>query len=200
MRAEQLAQAGSSGWWKKFAPGNAPRFPALLTAVVFGSAAVVALAFWLGLLRSWPVALAVGFALPALVAGANYRRLLPVRSAAGSALALRTESFRRFLTASEGRHVEWAWQHGLLREYTAWAVALGAADAWGRAMAASAVPPPELHAQTSSMLMYTHWGLWNATRAAPAPSGGGGSSSGFGGGFSGGSVGGGGGGGSSGSW
>ena len=43
----------------------------------------------------------------------------------GSALALRTESFRRFLAASEGRHVQWAWEHGLLREYSAWAVALG---------------------------------------------------------------------------
>ena len=76
-------------------------------------------------------------------AASLYRTLLPVRSATGSALALRTESFRRFLAASEGRHVEWAWKQGLLREYSAWAVALGAATAWERALAASSVPPVE---------------------------------------------------------
>ena len=60
--------------------------------------------------------------------------MLSVRSAQGSALALRTESFRRFLHASEAQHVEWAWKHDLIREYSGWAVALGEADAWqGRA-------------------------------------------------------------------
>ena len=55
-------------------------------------------------------ALAFGLVVPALAAFAMYRSLLPARSATGSALALRTESFRRFLAASEGRHVEWAWK------------------------------------------------------------------------------------------
>lgn len=203
IRAEQLAAAGASGWWKKFGPGSSAQFPVLLVALVFGAVAVVAVAGFLGLLRAWPVALVVGFLLPALAAAVAYRPLLPVRSAAGSALALRTESFRRFLEASEGSHVEWAWKNGLLREYTAWAVALGAADAWGRAVARAVVPPADLALQTSPMLMATQWSLWNATRSAPAPSGGsggGGSSGGWSGGFSGGSVGGGGGGGSSGSW
>ncbi len=63
-----------------------------------------------------------------------YGSMLPSRTATGSALALRTESFRRFLASSEGRHVDWAWEHGVLREYSAWAVALGAAEAWSRAI------------------------------------------------------------------
>ena len=125
-----------------------------------------------------------------------YRSLLPARSAAGSALALRTESFRRFLAASEGRHVEWAWKQGLLREYSAWAVALGAASTWERAMEASSVPPAEL--VTGPLLVYTMGPSFTQLHTAPSSSGGGGV--GFGGGFSGGSVGGGGGGGSSGSW
>lgn len=62
------------------------------------------------------------------------RRRWPARSAAGSAAALRTLSFRKFLDRSEGQHVEWAWQRGVLREYSAWAVALGASDAWGHAI------------------------------------------------------------------
>jgi uncharacterized membrane protein len=110
---------------------------------------------------------------------------------------LRAESFRRFLAASEGQHVDWAWKQGLLREYSAWAVALGAADAWGRALAHSNVPPPEMN-MASPLWLYTMGPSFDTTRSVPAPAGGSGGSS-FGGGFSGG-VGGGGGGGSSGSW
>ena len=196
--SEQRQVAAASGWWKRFAPGSSPRFPFALSAVVAGAAVLVGVAAWQGLLKSWPVALLAGFAIPAVVAGAAYRQLLPQRSAAGSALALRAESFRRFLEASEGKHVEWAWQQGLLREYSAWAVALGAAGAWGRAVAASAVPPSEIASQTAPLLLYSQSGAWSHTRIEPAPAGG--SSGSGGGGFSGGFSGGGGGGGSSGSW
>lgn len=200
---EQRTMVKASGWWTKFAPGTPPSFPFGVVAVVgFGIIAVVIAAF-LGYLRSWPVALAIGALVPAVAAASAYRKLLPQRSAAGSALALRAESFRRFLQASEGSHVEWAWQHGLLREYSAWAVALGAAAAWQRAVAASAVPPTDIALQTAPLLLYSHMGAWSQTHTAPAPTstggGSGGGSSGFSG-FSGGSVGGGGGGGSSGSW
>jgi len=120
--------------------------------------------------------------------------LLPARSAQGSALALRAESFRRFLDASEGSHVEWAWSQGLLREYSAWAVALGEADAWSRALDRANVPEPARLA--AAPILIAHMGpSVRSSRTAPSSSGSGG-----GGGFSGGSVGGGGGGGSSGSW
>jgi uncharacterized membrane protein len=141
--------------------------------------------------------LLLAVALPAVVAFALYRSLLPVRSAPGSALALRVESFRRFLEASEGRHVEWAWKRGLLREYSAWAVALGAADTWQHAMQGSSVPPAEL--STGPLLVYSTAPSWSSTYTPPSSSSSSSSSS-DGGGFSGGSVGGGGGGGSSGSW
>ena len=194
VQEEQRVSAAAAGWWRKFPPGTEPQFPVTLTLVVVGLIGVVALAAWQGLLMSWPVALGVGLLLPTVVAAVMYRRLLPVRSAAGTALALRTESFRRFLEASEGTHVDWAWKNGLLREYSAWAVALGAAGAWGRAISASSVPPPERVLASAPMIVYGP--AWGATHTAPAPA----SSGGGGGGFSGGSVGGGGGGGSSGSW
>ena len=199
VQAEQKKVAAASGWWNKFAPGTPATFPVGLSATVGVAAVIVVIAAWQGWLRSWPIAVLAGFAIPAVVAGAAYRQLLPQRSAAGSALALRAESFRRFLEASEGKHVDWAWQHGLLREYSAWAVALGAAGAWGRAVANSAVPPADIVNQTAPLLLYTHFGAWSQTHTKPAPAGGGGSG-GFSSGFSGGSVGGGGGGGSSGSW
>ena len=105
-----------------------------------------------GWISSPPGALAFGLVVPVLAAYAVYRTLFPVRSATGSAFALRAESFRRFLKASEGRHVEWAWKQGLLREYSAWAVALGAADAWERAMHASSVAPVELATRPAARL------------------------------------------------
>jgi uncharacterized membrane protein YgcG len=169
---------------------------------------VLALVAVIGLLNGWSrsmvVAVAAALAVATIAGCVAYWPLLPQRTAAGSAVALQVESFRRFLESSEARHVEWAWQQGLLREYTAWAVALGAADAWGDALARSAVPP-EAVAQATPLTMYGTAGLWNATRTPPTQAGtssggGGGFGGGSSGGFSGGSVGGGGGGGSSGSW
>lgn len=191
-----------SGWWKRVTPGTSSG-SGLSTWVVlivigmvfFGvGSAVIAL---LGVFRNAIAAMVFDVVVPAVIAHFVYKALLPARSATGSALALRAESFRRFLAASEGKHVDWAWKQGLLREYSAWAVALGAADAWGRALAGSNVPPQEMNLY-SPMLLYSMGPSFDSTRNAPAPSGGG---SGFSsGGFSGGSVGGGGGGGSSGSW
>ena len=148
----------------------------------------------LGLFRLVPMAMLVGLTLPAITASVAYKTLLPVRSGTGSAVALQAESFRRFLQASEGRHVEWAWTQGVLREYSAWAVSLGAADAWGKALASSNIAAPEL-VMNSPMLVYSMRSSMTSAHTAPSSSGSGG-----GGGFSGGSVGGGGGGGSSGSW
>lgn len=191
-----------SRFWRSSIPGTGasasmPLVP-MLTFIVFAGltgfgSLIVSLAGTLhGVLGGVLFALVV----PGVVALMMYRRLLPSRTALGSALALRTESFRRFLASSEGSHVEWAWKNGLLREYSAWAVALGAADAWRHAMEASGVPRTEF--DSGPMLLYTHRAALTQSYIRPSSSGGGGGGS-FGG-FSGGSVGGGGGGGSSGSW
>jgi hypothetical protein len=136
--------------------------------------------------------------LAALVAGAGLAACigaweLRIRTAAGSGLWLRVESFRRFLAGSEAFHAEEAAKRGVLREYTAWAVAVGEIDRWQRAVAASSVIPEEAgisYAYLAPSLLYS------TSVAATAPS----SSSRGGGGFGGGSVGGGGGGGGVGSW
>jgi uncharacterized membrane protein YgcG len=187
-----------SGYWKRLPPttrGTGCSTPLLLIAAVwlviaFGSM----LSAVLGVFGGAVGAVLFGLLVPGLTAFAMYRSLLPARSAAGSALALRTESFRRFLAASEGRHVEWAWQHGVLREYSAWAVALGAADTWQRAMEASSVPPTEV--STGPLVV---WAMAPSLTKAHTPPSSSGSSGGSFGGFSG-SAGGGGGGGRSGSW
>lgn len=195
---DQKKQAAESGWWTKFPPGTLATFPKWMGVLVLLASGVVAVCVWQQWLRAWPIAIITAFAIPAVVAGKAYRPLLPVRSAEGSALALRAESFRRFLKASEGKHVDWAWKHNLLREYSAWAVALGAADAWGRAIASSTVPPQQAALHSMPLILYTNSGAWNSAHTKPAPAGSssGGSSSSFSGGFSGG----GGGGGSSSNW
>lgn len=200
IRRHQLETIRSSGWWTNMPPGSAARggclgpvIVILVFGFVIGGAGVGAA---LGLLHSWPAALVFGIVVPAIAASLAYAALLPARSAQGSALALRTESFRRFLDASEGRHVEWAWEHGLLREYSGWAVALDEADAWSRAMQGANVPAPA-QAMAAPILIHSMGSSIHSSRTAPSSSGS--SGGGGGGGFSGGS-GGGGGGGSSGSW
>ena len=118
---------------------------------------------------------------------------LRVRTTRGTGLWLRVESFRRFLSESEAFHADWAAEHGILREYTAWAVAVGEIDRWARAVQASAAAQT---ADASGVRLATTAPLLAAatTSAATTPS-----SSGGGGGFSG-SVGGGAGGGGGGSW
>lgn len=131
-------------------------------------------------------ALGAGAGLAAAIRGWELR----VRTPEGSALWLRIESFRRFLAGSEAFHAEEAAKRGVLREYTAWAVAVGEIDRWARAVGAAGSIPQE------AGLGYVHVApaLMSSSRAsatAPSSSGGGGG---------GGSVGGGGGGGGGGSW
>ncbi len=193
--SEQRGMAQDSGWWVSGPSGGGAHYPLGLGVVVMVIAVAAGFAAWQGAWSSVLVALGLAVAVPAVVGGVLYGAMLPSRSAVGSALALRVESFRRFLAASEGQHVEWAYSRGLLREYSAWAVALGAADAWNRAVQASTVPPADMSMMTTPLLVHTMATSFNAARVAPSQSRGGG------GGFSGGGFsGGGGGGGSSGSW
>ena len=204
VRKAQIAKAKKSNWWEKFPPGSQVHFPPAIMGVFALAALGVVLAVWAGWRQHVLVAFGVALGGTMAVAMAAYLPLLPVRSVQGSALAIRVESFRRFLLASEGKHVDWAWQQGILREYTAWAVALGAADAWGRALAASTIPPPQMSQFTAPLLAHTYWSSLQTSSRMPSSNSGSGGSGGWGGGgfsgFSGGSVGGGGGGGSSGSW
>lgn len=196
VRQMQRDRIAATNWWRRLGPGATGRRDRALvgtgtTLALVGSVGLVVAAF-VGLVTTVAATLAMAVVVPALAAFVAYSPMLPSRSATGAALALRTESFRRFLEASEGRHVEWAWDRGVLREYSAWAVALEAADAWSRAVERSSVVPDA--SMTSPLLFATMASTVSSSRVDPSsPSGGSG-------GFSGGSVGGGGGGGRSGSW
>lgn len=195
---EQRRMIDDSGWWSRplGLAGSVSAAGVVLAAfagfLVFGLFGSAIVSFVTG---SWggPVpAIVLTVVVIAVLAGLMYQSMLASRTATGSALTLRTESFRRFLDASEGRHVEWAWEQGLIREYSAWAVALGEADAWSDAIESSNIDQPDR--LTTPMLVSAHASAFRSARTAPSSSGSGG------GGFSGGGVGGGGGGGSSGSW
>jgi hypothetical protein len=135
------------------------------------------------------VAGAGGLLAGAGLAGALRAWELKVRTPRGAALYLRVESFRRFLAQSEAYHAEQAAARGVLREYTAWAVAVGELDRWSRAVNSATNIPDR------SALSYVYFAplIYSGTSSAstaPSSSGGGG----------GGGVGGGGGGGGGGSW
>jgi hypothetical protein len=132
----------TSGLWDP--AGDRRRVLALVLGVLAGVGGLVlagagaALAARTG--AGWLVLVAAG----GLLAGAGAAAAvgaweLRVRTPAGSALWLRTESFRRFLAASEAHHAEEAARRGHLRQYTAWAVAVGEVDRWSKAVAASSV-------------------------------------------------------------
>lgn len=175
----QRSQISASGWWRRLAPsegfragsGGSP-FGLIVLALFFLIWTGSTLSAFLGAFRSWPLAIAIGLLFPAVVAFFVYRMMLPARSARGSALALRAESFRRFLHASEGRHVEWAWSKGLLREYSAWAVALGEADAWSSALDRANVPAPA-RVEAGPIIVHRRGPSMRTTRTAPRPTGGG---------------------------
>jgi Predicted membrane protein (DUF2207) len=143
----------------------------------------------------WLVLVAAGGLLAGAGGAAAIRAWeLRVRTPAGSGLWLRTESFRRFLAASEAHHAEEAAKRGYLREYTAWAVAVGELGRWSRAVAASSVGAVDPAARYP-LLAPTMFS--DTSRSATKPSSGGSGGGGFGGG---GGVGGGAGGGGGGSW
>jgi hypothetical protein len=195
---QQRERISASGWWKHGGPGAGMSAKGAVGCGGFGLALVIGVVALtagsagsvFGALEWLPVAAIATVALSAIVALVAYSSMLPARSAQGSALALRTESFRRFLHASEGQHVEWAWNHNLLREYSAWAVALGEADAWSKALERANIPEPARLSATP-LIIYSAASSINSSRTAPSSSG---SSGGGGGGFSGGGGGGGGGG------
>jgi hypothetical protein len=140
---------------------------------------------------AWLALLAVGAAVAGAATAALVRSWeLKVRTPGGAAAWLRVESFRRFLAGSEAYHAQQAAERGVLREYTAWAVAVGEVRRWSRAVAAAGIPAAVAGA-TYASIAPTLASSASSTATAPSSSGGGGG---------GGSVGGGSGGSGGGSW
>jgi hypothetical protein len=194
------AWRSGSGLWDR--RGDNRRIGALVLgalAAVAGGAGVVVGGVLAGLGTggaAWlPVAVAGGLLVGGGLAAALGAWELRVRSAAGSSLWLRIESFRRFLAESEGYHADEAARRGVLREYTAWAVAVGEIDRWTQAVDASTIAPEVAGVHYPSMVPL----LLASTMTSSTPPSSRGQDA-FGGGFGGGSVGGGAGGGGGGSW
>jgi hypothetical protein len=99
---------------------------------------------------------------------------LEVRTPAGSGQYLRVESFRRFLHDSEAFHAEEAAKRGVLREYTAWAVALGEVDRWRKAVQSSTVIPDNTAGLNYVFLAPMLASSVSHASTAPSSSGGGG--------------------------
>jgi hypothetical protein len=191
--SELKAWQRSSGLWDP--AGGQRRILALVLGGVLALAGLVVAGAGGAAANRWGAAWLVPVAFGALPAGAGLAAAvcaweLRVRTAAGSGLWLRVESFRRFLAGSEAHHAEEAAKRGVLREYTAWAVAVGEIDHWSRVVAASgaARDPSAVHYAAIAPALHS---ATSATSTQPSSSNGGGG---------GGSVGGGAGGGGGGSW
>jgi Predicted membrane protein (DUF2207) C-terminal domain/Predicted membrane protein (DUF2207) N-terminal domain len=207
---EKYDPAFSSGWdelgtaleeWRRTAglwdrQGRTRRSKALgfgVLGLVAGLAATVATAAfanrsesgWLPLLAA--AALVAGLGIASLIRAWELR----IRTPEGTGAWIRVESFRRFLHESEASHVERAADMGLLRQYTAWAVALGEVDRWERAVDAAVSDPAST---TASLPHQVGWVTaapvlsrsFSTASTAPSSSGSGGGGSGGGGGGGGG--------------
>ncbi len=204
LRRQLKAWQKNSGLWNP--RGRAFQTTVRVLGAVIGAAGLAGTALfsalgnrtgniWLPLLVIAAAAGAAGFT--ALVESWE----LLIRSPRGSAQWLQIESFRRFLHDSEASHVEAAAEMGLLREFTAWAVALNETDAWSHAVERAAAEQPgfrNVYATDLYLVSLAPSLVRSAGTASTKPSSSGGGSRGFGG-FSG-SVGGGFGGGGGGSW
>jgi hypothetical protein len=195
---ELKAWQRSSGLWDP--AGGQRRILALVLGGVLALAGLVVAGAGGAAANRWGAAWLVLVAFGAVLAGAGLAAAvraweLRVRTAAGSGLWLRVESFRRFLAGSEAHHADEAAKRGVLREYTAWAVAVGEIDRWSRMVAASgaARDPAAVQAVHYAAIAPALHSATSATSTEPSSSNGGG-------GGGGGSVGGGAGGGGGGSW
>ena len=187
------AWSKTSGLWDP--AGDKRKFRHRLFGVLFGSLAMVIAMAGGAMAGRWGEgwlaldvvgAIGVGIAWAAIIRSWELR----VRTPQGSGMWLRIESFRRFLHESEAYHAEEAAKRGVLREYTAWAVALGELDRWKRAVQSSTIIPESAGLNYVLLAPMLSSSTSHAS-TAPSSSGGGGG---------GGGVGGGGGGGGGGSW
>ncbi len=185
----------NSGFWNP--RGNHRRNKTILFGVLGLVVGLAVLALGGFLAARNANALWVGFVIVgAASAGAAMAALvrsweLKIRSPLGSATWLQVESFRRFLHHSEARHVEIAAGYGMLRQYTAWAVALGETSAWTKAVEAAIRDNPALSSSYAGDLAFassaSSVSSWvSSTSTAPSSSGGGGGGAGGGGGGGGG--------------
>ncbi len=143
-------------------------------AVVAVSSAFLALVVGAGVLAGLGVAMAcAGFE-------------LQVRTPAGSGLWVRVESFRRFLHDSEGPQAEEAAKRGVLRQYTAWAIALDEVHHWSKAVEAAGSSIAEVDRTGLDYVYLTPLLINSSHTASVAPTTTGGVGGGVGGGFGGG--------------
>ena len=128
--------------------------------------------------------LVAGLGVAAMTAGFE----LMVRTPQGSGLWVRVESFRRFLHDSEGPQAEEAAKRGVLRQYTAWAIALDEVHHWSKAVEAAGAQIGNVD-RAGLGYVYLAPALVSSTRTAsvaPHSSGAGGVGGAVGGGFGGG--------------
>ena len=164
---QQERFAATSNWWHRDVPTYRSQRPPLqpnwsvisFVAVVYVVASLILFRSLLTPLTplSWLfskplvciVAVVVATAVAAYQAFAPIR---PARSVMGTATALRVLGFRTFLEQSEGRHVEAAWDRRRIREYSAWAVVLGAATAWADQIELLPAPAEPIHVEWAQAL------------------------------------------------
>lgn len=140
VRRWQASTLRKLSWWRRFGPGGRYWFSPQVAGVLVAWAAVLAALIATDWSRSWPVAIGLLLLVPLSVNAAIAWWMAPQLSTEGADAVAAMAPLRRMLRLADASHVEAADRAGLLPQYSAWAVAFGAADRWRDAVCAADLP------------------------------------------------------------
>jgi uncharacterized membrane protein YgcG len=134
--------------WYKVSPRAVVTFYSVLGVVIAGGGAAVSI--WAGMMLAKQGVLGIGWlALPFVVVGLGMLALakrMPVRTATGSAVAIQSLGFKKYLETAEADQLRWEENQDIFSAYLPYAIAFGCADRWAKIfeqLAAQGAPVPE---------------------------------------------------------
>ena len=168
VRHRQASALQVHPWWRRFAPGGRDWFSPQVVGVLVGWALVLAALVVTHWSYSWPVAFALLVLVPASVNAAVAWWMAPQLGAEGEEAVAALAPLQQMLRRADTSHVEAAHRAGLLPEYGAWAVALGASNRWLAAVRAADIPADAVDAALAPLEMGRNGGPWSISGSFPS--------------------------------
>lgn len=117
---------------------------------------------------SWPVAIALLVVVPASTNAAVAWWMTPQLGLEGEDTVVALTPLRQMLQRADTSHVDAAHRAGLLPQYSAWAVAMGAANRWRAAVLAADLPDDAAAAALGVLEMGRNGGPWSLAADFPS--------------------------------
>ncbi|MEQ1703183.1 MAG: hypothetical protein ABMA25_24015 [Ilumatobacteraceae bacterium] len=168
VRTRQASSLQVRAWWRRFSPGGREWFSREALAVLAAWALVISALIATRWSYSWPVAIALLLVVPASTNAAIAWWMAPQLSVEGEDAVAAVAPLQQLLQRADSSHVEAAHEAGLLPQYSAWAVALGAANRWREAILAADLPDDAAAAALRPLEMGSNGGPWSLATDFPS--------------------------------